>query len=75
MVEALIALMSSNYVKPINLGNTEEISILNLANMISEKIGSKLCIDFLDPKENEPYKRKPRIDLARKFLNGNLRLN
>ena len=68
MVEALIALMSSNYVKPINLGNTEEISILNLANMISEKLGSKLCIDFLDPKENEPYKRKPRIDLAREIL-------
>jgi len=68
MVDALNILMNSNFKSPINLGNNTEISIINLAKLISNKVGKNLKINFLKPKEFEPYKRIPSIDLAKEKL-------
>ena len=42
LIEGLIKLMNSNYKNPINLGNEEEITIIELANLIKKKINSKI---------------------------------
>ena len=41
MIDGFISLMNSNC-KPINIGNPQEFSILELANLISKKLNKKL---------------------------------
>ena len=41
LIEGLIKLMNSNYKNPINLGNEEEITIIEL-DLIKKKINSKI---------------------------------
>lgn len=70
MVEGLIRLMDSpdEVTGPINLGNPEEISILELAQKIIELTGSKSKILFKSPPVDDPRHRQPLIDLAREKL-------
>jgi len=68
LVKGLILLMKSKYNKPINLGNTSELKILDLANLIRSKINPKLKLTFHSLSEDDPHKRKPSIDLAYKEL-------
>ena len=75
LLEGLILLMNSNFYDPINLGNNKEISIYNLANIISEKLQMKLKINFLKPKKFEPYKRVPSINLAKEILSWSPKIN
>lgn len=51
-----------------NLGNSQERSVLELANIIKEKIGSKSEILFEDLPQDDPKKRKPDISKAKKLL-------
>ena len=60
--------MNSNYSKPINLGNPNEISILSLAEAIRSKIGTAVNITHLPLPEDDPLKRKPSIELAKDIL-------
>ena len=71
MIQALILMMNSNdeLIGPINLGNPDEISVLNLANIIKQKINSNSKIVFQNLPIDDPIKRKPSIDLANKKLN------
>lgn len=68
LIKGLILLMKSKYKKPINLGNTSELKILDLANLIRSKINPKLQLTFHSLSEDDPLQRKPSIDLAYKEL-------
>ena len=68
LIKGLILLMKSKYKKPINLGNTSELKVLDLANLIRSKINPKLQLTFQSLSENDPLQRKPSIDLAYKEL-------
>ena len=67
-VEYLFRLMKSEYRGVINIGNPEEIRIIDLANKIIEKTNSNSKIVHLDLPEDDPKKRKPDISLAVKEL-------
>lgn len=70
MVRGLIKLMMNNTVTgPVNLGNPDEWTILNLANYIREKTKSKSDIEFRELPENDPLQRCPDIRKARNILN------
>ena len=71
LIEGLIKLMDSSdeITFPINLGNSEEHSILETAELILSKINTKSKISFKDLPEDDPIKRKPDITLAKKHLN------
>lgn len=70
MVRGLIKLMMNNTVTgPVNLGNPDEWTILNLANYIREKTKSKSEIQFRELPENDPLQRCPDISKARNILN------
>ncbi|MGQ9508871.1 MAG: UDP-glucuronic acid decarboxylase family protein [Thermodesulfobacteriota bacterium] len=70
MIEGLIRLMDSpdDITGPINLGNPEEISILNLAQKIIELTGSRSKILFKPPQAGDPRQRQPSIELAKEKL-------
>jgi UDP-glucuronate decarboxylase len=69
LINGLIGMMRKDgFYGPVNLGNPQEITILDLANMIIEKTGSSSRIVFKELPEDDPMKRKPCIDLAKKEL-------
>tara|TARA_Y100001978_G_C23586095_1_gene381410 strand:- start:55 stop:927 length:873 start_codon:yes stop_codon:yes gene_type:complete len=69
LINGLLKLMACNYTKPINLGNPTEFTILELANLIKEKIESNSDIIFKPLPEDDPLQRRPMINLAKKELN------
>ena len=69
LVEGLIKLMNTSYKEPINLGNPEEFSILELSKIIRNKIDKNIKIIFEKLPQDDPKQRNPNIDLARKKLN------
>jgi UDP-glucuronate decarboxylase len=70
LVEGLIRLMSStdDFVGPVNLGNPEEFTILELAQLVVEMTGSKSKLVFAPLPVDDPTQRQPDITLARKRL-------
>jgi UDP-glucuronate decarboxylase len=64
LIEGIIRMMNSDASGPVNLGNAEEISILQLVNIISEVIGIDPQIVFKDLPLDDPTKRKPDITKA-----------
>ena len=64
LVEGLTKLMNSDYIGPINLGNPEEFTINQLAEVIRNKINQNLKIKYLELPKDDPMQRKPDINLA-----------
>jgi dTDP-glucose 4,6-dehydratase len=69
MVEGIYKLLHSNYNKPINLGNPEEIALIDFAKEIIAMSGTNNKIVFKPLPVNDPVKRKPDITKAMKILN------
>ena len=70
MIEGLIRMMNGpdDFIGPLNLGNTDESSILQLAEMIIKLIGSRSKIIFKPLPQDDPLKRQPDITMAREQL-------
>ena len=69
LIDGLTLLMNSSNIGPMNLGNPEELSILQVANLIRNSSIKKLNLKFSKELEDDPLRRKPSIDLAQKELN------
>lgn len=69
LVDGLVALMSSAYSRPVNIGNPEEHSIATFATIIREMVGGNSEIVNLAPVEDDPQRRRPDITLAKEVLN------
>jgi len=70
MVDGIIRMMDSpnEITGPINLGNSEEISILNLAEKIIKLTNSKSEIIYKSLPEDDPKRRCPNTKLAKDVL-------
>jgi UDP-glucuronate decarboxylase len=72
LIRGLILLMNSETseqtVLPINLGNPNELTMLELASIIIDMTGSKSEIVFKELPEDDPMQRKPDINKAKKIL-------
>ncbi len=70
MVEGLIRLMESpeDVTGPINLGNPDEFTILELAELVLELTGSRSEIRFEPLPKDDPVRRRPDITRARQLL-------
>lgn len=68
MVEGLWRLLLCDYPYPVNLGNPEEVSILEVARMVVELTGSRSEVVFRPLPEDDPKRRRPDISLAKKLL-------
>ncbi|MEM0360274.1 MAG: UDP-glucuronic acid decarboxylase family protein [Candidatus Diapherotrites archaeon] len=69
LVEGIVKLAFSNYQKPVNLGNPEELTMTELAEKIKTLTGSNSKIVFTKLPEDDPAKRKPDISIAERELN------
>ncbi|KAK0107534.1 UDP-glucuronic acid decarboxylase 1 [Cadophora gregata f. sp. sojae] len=73
-VRGLVALMKSDYSNPVNIGSDVETSINDIAKLVTELVAQKLKsptrlpIKYLPKREDDPYRRKPDISLAKKEL-------
>ena len=71
LIEGMVKFMDtkSSFTGPINLGNPKEYSILEIAETIIKIVGSSSSVIFTKLPQDDPRKRKPNIDLAKKNLN------
>lgn len=70
LLEGMVRVMASKYHSPINLGNPEEVSVLDLAHKVLELTKSSSEIKFQTLPQDDPCRRCPDISLARKNLDG-----
>lgn len=68
LVDGIVRLMSLEYSLPVNLGNPNEMTVLELAELIVKITSSKSRIEFKELPQDDPKQRKPVISLARKML-------
>jgi UDP-glucuronate decarboxylase len=71
LIEGFLRLMESpeEIMGPINLGNPEEVTIAELAEIIIDMTGSRSVLAYHDLPEDDPWKRRPNIELAARLLN------
>jgi dTDP-glucose 4,6-dehydratase len=75
LVDGIKKLLYSDEVDPVNLGNPEEISILDFAREILSLTGSKSRIVFLPLPQNDPKVRQPDIKKAKEVLKWKPKVN
>ena len=70
LIDGCVRLMQSpaDITGPINLGNPDEFSMRELAQLVIEATGSRSKISFLPLAEDDPKQRQPNIALARQRL-------
>lgn len=67
-VAGLLALLDSDWVGPMNIGNPEEHTVLELAELVLEVVGSKAELRFEALPVDDPTRRRPDITLASQVL-------
>ena len=69
LVEGIYRLFHSDEVEPVNIGNPNEISILEFAKLVNEMTGNEAGIVFEPLPKDDPKRRKPDISKAKRILN------
>ncbi len=68
LISGVIAVLDRGDELPINLGNPQEVTVLELAETIIRLAGSSSTIDFRDLPVDDPKQRRPDIARAHKLL-------
>jgi dTDP-glucose 4,6-dehydratase len=71
LVEGMIRLLFSREIEPVNLGNPQEYSIQDFAQVILQLTGSKSRIIYQSLPTDDPRVRKPDISRAQAVLGWN----
>ena len=67
-VRGILALLDSDHVGPVNIGNPDEHTILELAEAVLEVTGSSSGLEFHPLPTDDPRQRQPDISLATRVL-------
>ena len=68
LIEGMIKLMNSDLTGPVNIGNPDEFTILELAERVRNSINPELPVINKPLPADDPRKRKPDISLAERSL-------
>ena len=69
LVEGIVRLLHSDYNEPVNIGNPDEVTILDFAHEVLDLVGNlKAFIDYRPLPVDDPKKRRPDITLAKNLL-------
>jgi nucleoside-diphosphate-sugar epimerase len=68
LIEGIVRLLAVDYDGPVNLGNPDEFTILELAQLVRSLTATPCPIVFEALPEDDPRQRKPDIRLARRLL-------
>ncbi len=69
LIKGMMMFMESDFLGPVNIGNPDEFTIKELAEIIIKKINPSLKIIYKPLPEDDPLQRKPDISLANKVFN------
>jgi dTDP-glucose 4,6-dehydratase len=69
LIAGIYKLLESNEREPVNIGNPQEISILEFAERVRALVGSDVPIVFRPLPQDDPKQRCPDITKARRLLN------
>ncbi len=75
MVEGLTLMLASDLVGPVNLGNTHEVTVLELAAMVQDTVGKHPGIEHQELPFDDPTRRRPDTTLAREALGWTPRID
>jgi len=75
LVEGIYRLLGTDFHEPVNLGNPNEVSILDFAKEIRELSGSRSEIVFKPLPQDDPKVRRPDITRARQLLGWEPRID
>ena len=67
-VRGFLALLHSDWIGPMNIGNPGEFTVLELAEIVREVAGADVPIVFAPLPTDDPTRRRPDITLAREVL-------
>ncbi len=68
LVEGLMRLMNGDYIGPVNLGNPDEYTILQLAQTVQSMVNPDSDLVYKPLPQDDPQRRKPDITKAKTFL-------
>jgi UDP-glucuronate decarboxylase len=70
LIDGILAMMNGpdDFIGPVNLGNPDEFTILELAQMVIELTGSRSKVIHKDLPVDDPTRRRPDITLAKSKL-------
>ena len=70
LIDGLVKLMQTpdDFTGPVNLGNPNEFTILQLADKVIELTGSRSTLEFRPLPSDDPMQRQPDISLAKTAL-------
>ncbi len=75
LIEGIYRLLLSDYHMPVNIGNPDEVSLLDFAKEILALTGNKVKIIFKTLPEDDPKQREPDITKAKKTLGWEPKVN
>jgi dTDP-glucose 4,6-dehydratase len=68
LIEGFWRLVHSDVIGPVNIGNPEEVTVLELAKLIRDVVGSESELKFVERPIDDPQIRRPDITLAQAEL-------
>ena len=74
-VRGILAMLDSDQLGPINIGNPIEFTMMELAKLVLELTGSKSSISFRELPADDPLQRKPDISKAIEYLGWQPEIN
>ena len=75
LVRGILAMLNSGEPGPINLGNPVELSVVEIAELVFELVGSPSRIELHPLPQDDPTRRRPDITRARDRLGWNPRVS
>jgi dTDP-glucose 4,6-dehydratase len=75
LIDGIYKLMMSDYSMPMNIGNPDEVTMLDLAREIIELTKSGSSIVFQDLPQDDPKVRQPDITKAKNILHWEPKVN
>jgi dTDP-glucose 4,6-dehydratase len=68
LIRGIVAMLDSDEPGPINLGNPDEMSVRQIADLIRELVGSTSAIELRPLPQDDPTRRRPDIGKAHELL-------
>jgi len=75
LVDGLVALLETHVHGPVNLGNPQEVTVTELAELIRHLTGTDSPLVHTDRPPGDPQRRRPDISLARELLDWTPRVS
>jgi dTDP-glucose 4,6-dehydratase len=67
-VDGILRLLESDWIGPMNIGNPDEFTMLELAELVLEVTGASVDLQFEPLPADDPKQRRPDISLAEEVL-------